>query len=1268
MNRDVAVLVGTGALALLCVASPLHAQTKGRIIRSFSGKSSDTFIRASSTQEADGEPGTAPSTGPTTLATTGPTSKPAKRIDAFLKVKFSRTPQSVLAALSAKPDAKAKEQDRFAQDVVAGRWENVAKVIASFQDKEDAKKLYKYLVSELVSPSAGGGGGPQPGMPPEMQARIARQQQMQQQQQGGGGDGGGPYLLPSDVVAIIEASPADIEDEQIEQLAQLLSRALSKANVVEPVVAKLETGVRGLGGKDDDRARLRAAKFLMAANRPREAGAFIPAIKEKLLDNDPKILELMSRHLIAMAGTAEKPDEYRSRAWELTQALIAHPKTEQKDRDAAIARALELWPQISKAQESAWLKKSFTEQQQEGLAVMANVGTQTSQNFTNRDLGKRQGGLEQQKKIVDSLLAQKGSDTKQWAPVLNVLATVWLTEADYTKQRPSQSQMMMNQRRVIYGPYGMEEYSSGRNMGNDNQPPPVEPHDMIDSAPSDAWITTLDPSLAVRIRAAIADMYFKNDEPLKAMPIIELLAATNPKLAKQLADSLLETDARLWDPNSGNNRYSSNYYYGPYGYMQSSGNGIPLTRSAQQRNLVELASTLRKLEKLPLTDPLDEDRLASAFASAHSPAEVFRIEDIEAVFGKAEQIKSDVLVSVLQTMRQRLATSWRSPQVQQQQKTKRTDKETEAEATRGYQLLTALVSKRLEKEQSWKLQMLMGSALFDWAEFDYGRQVELAVYTKRRDESFDYFHRASEKYIAALPTLKESEQTSLVYQQWFNAALGASDLAALTRQAMPSKPEIDRIRTAMLAIPDEKLADKHMESFGKWLSDGSQQLKPELKHRFLKAGLEVVKDHPAAEGARKLVQYYADLLTEVELFARLEGDPTIGHKKPFGLHLSIRHTQAVGRESGGFNKYLTNQNTRGYYSYYSGPDGPVNYRDDFEKKIREALSERFEIKAVTWFDEKVEPRPFGKPGWKETPLAFVLLMPKDASVDKVPPMQMDLDFYDRQSKVILPVSTQVILVDSRPDNAPPRPVEKIEVTQILDQRDAANGKLSLDIKATAKGLIGDLDSLLDVKVPGFKIDKIDDQGLAVNSMDIEGDLVKPLTERSWLISLSAAKDAITQAKAGAASFKFPQPRSSDIKVAYKQYADADVADVDPQVAVSGLPLGTSRRWMYVTIAATVLIAAGAVAMIIRRRRGKPVKQEIARYNLPAHVTPFTVIDLLKRIEHDDGVGLSAGEREQLTREIMTLQERFFSAHANGDTPPDLTAVASQWVRQVQRQG
>ena len=531
-------------------------------------------------------------------------------------------------------------------------------------------------------------------------------------------------------------------------------------------------------------------------------------------------------------------------------------------------------------------------------------------------------------------------------------------------------------------------------------------------------------------------------------------------------------------------------------------------------------------------------------------------------------------------MRQRLATSWRSPQVQQQQKTKRTDKETEAEATRGYQLLTSLVAKRLEKEQTWKLLMLQGSALFDWAEFDYGRQVELATYTKRRDESFDLFPQGGGE-IRRRAADDEGERAdvarlpAVVQRRARGERSGRTDAAG--DAVANRKSTASALR--MLAIPGEQQADKHMESFGKWLSDGSQSLKPELKHRFLKAGLEVAKDHPAAEGARKLVQYYADLLTEVELFAQLEGDPTIGHKKPFGLHLSIRHTQAVGRESGGFNKYLTNQqpSRSGYYGY-SGPDGPVNYRDDFEKKIREALVERFDIKAITWFDEKVESRPFGKPGWRETPLAFVLLQPKDAQRRQGPAGRRWTSISTTaQSKVILPVSSQVILVDAQPENraaatdgegrshADPRPARR-------RQRKA----LARHQGDRRKACCGDLDVAARRENPRLqhRQDRRPGPGREP-AWTSRATSSKPLTERSWLVSLSAAKDALTQAKAGAASFKFPQPKSDEIKVAYKQYADADVADVDPQVAVSGLPLGTSRRWMYVTIAAIVLIVAAS---------------------------------------------------------------------------------------------
>src|SRR5205085_11218208 len=100
-------------------------------------------------------------------------------------------------------------------------------------------------------------------------------------------------------------------------------------------------------------------------------------------------------------------------------------------------------------------------------------------------------------------------------------------------------------------------------------------------------------------------------------------------------------------------------------------------RSAQNRNLADLAKSLQMIQKLSL-EKLDSAALVSAFAAAHSSAEVFRLEDIELVFGPKEKIDRDTLFDLFQNTRQRLATSWRSATVQTEAKTKRTDKEIDA--------------------------------------------------------------------------------------------------------------------------------------------------------------------------------------------------------------------------------------------------------------------------------------------------------------------------------------------------------------------------------------------------------------------------------------------------------------------------------------------------------------------------------------------------------------------------------------------------------------
>jgi hypothetical protein len=193
-------------------------------------------------------------------------------------------------------------------------------------------------------------------------------------------------------------------------------------------------------------------------------------------------------------------------------------------------------------------------------------------------------------------------------------------------------------------------------------------------------------------------------------------------------------------------------------------------------------------------------------------------------------------------------------------------------------------------------------------------------------------------------------------------------------------------------------------------------------------------------------------------------------------------------------------------------------------------------------------------------------------------------------------------------------------------------------------------------------------------MDAEGSQLAPVTERSWLVNLSAPKGTT-----GPAIFKFPTTRQSTvnsqqspIKVAYKRYADADVADVDPQLAITGLPLRSSHRWLTLIVAACVAIAI-LIAGMLRRRRRKPQQEVVPTYTIPKHVSPFTVIDLLKRMRSDEELGLSPQEREKLTGEILALQERFFAPRSNGDATtaqsngePNLIAIADQWVHAAQR--
>src|SRR5262249_28266387 len=146
-----------------------------------------------------------------------------------------------------------------------------------------------------------------------------------------------------------------------------------------------------------------------------------------------------------------------------------------------------------------------------------------------------------------------------------------------------------------------------------------------------------------------------------------------------------------------------------------------------------------------------------------------------------------------------------------------------------------------------------------------------------------------------------------VFDFWYCAGLGACDPQAITEETVADTRQPKLIREALLAIPGEA-GERHMSRFANALFVRLSQVKPSIKYRYLKAGLDVVGDHPQAFEARKVFDYYKDLVTEIKLETKVDGADVVGHEKPFGVFVNLVHTREIERESGGFGRYLQNQN------------------------------------------------------------------------------------------------------------------------------------------------------------------------------------------------------------------------------------------------------------------------------------------------------------------------------------------------------------------------
>ena len=1196
--------------------------------------------------------------------------KKRERLDKIKATKFSRTVGEVLKAWAPPtPDDEPEDKEDPAEEsgedgeekkepdpidavleklkeaVLLGDWAAVKKGLAEL-DKDFVGPAYQQIVTSL-----------QKATPPSIEdldpvyksvverARIEKRPPPRNE-----------FAL-EDVIGILRVAPEEeeLDEATIKGLGTILRTSLESGVVLEKFMLRFEQETSG--GKIPQRL---VGKVLNFARHPVEMGEFLPGLDVAIKDQDYEALNLLSSHYQSRYVQEDQKDEDKNKAWQATRAVLESKESKGKQRDVALKQAITLSSMPGDELGGEWLKKSFAEDPNRGMEVMRVVGTATAESIFNQPSSaySRHNTLKLQSAAVEALLAAAPEQAKKWQSTLTVLAGNWLREAGLTYRYDRSAEQQSGYQFDRFGNY----YYAGGNApvmaSNGLQAIPVAT--LLEEPPSEKWIDAIEDSLQPQFDIRLAQLRLKAKDDEKAFPHIVKLATALPEQAKDLCEEYIRVWTRNHDPNANDNS-SSRYYY--YYRAEEKAESIPLTRSKQERNLKDLAVLVKKLRSLPIED-LDETLLARAFTVCHSSAEVYQLDSIQHVFGSLDGLEAKTLAELVQQMRGNLLGLWRSPAVQKNNKTNRRQKDIQREVSKGYQVGKEVLAAALKRyPEDWSLRLAHAALAHD--ENNYRQELAPeADFTSTRSAAMEHFRKAAEFYVAQADGQEESDESIHVFSQWYYASIGASDLAAVKDDMILLESEPPLIRAALESLPAES-GERHLKDFANSLFVDSKQVPAAVKHRYLKAGLAIVGDHENAREAREIFDYYSDLVTEIQLEAKVDGSTAVGHGSPFGVFINIRHTREIERESGGFTKYLQNQNNSTYYYNYGRPK--ENYREKFEEVVRGAMKEHFEVLSVTFQKEDVHSRAVEEYGWRETPYAYILLQARGAEIDKIPSVRLDLDFLDTSGYVVLPIESPEIPIDCKADDGEARPVANLKISQILDERQAADGKLMLEVNASGQGLVPELEELLSFPSADFVLGEVSAQPVSASRFEEDGEGNAIISERRWIVEFNGRSDLATLPK----TFAFGAAQADGIELSYQRFSDADLVDVDGQIVILEESYGKidhSRKWY---IAGGVLAGILLLIFLVRglaRSGGKPVVEN--KFAIPETLTPFTLLGLLRKINAEGGFDESG--RKELAESIHRVERSCFAAQPSRQAVGgegvaralDLEALADNWVKRA----
>ncbi len=1068
-----------------------------------------------------------------------------------------------------------------------------------------------------------------------------------------------PLLTLDDFLGLADACPGELDTDRIRKLGLLLRVAVPAEQEIWLKQA-FEKGTRLLGR--DGPKRLPTGRILMHGGFDELARTYLPSAGEAAQIED----EAVRDELLKFLASQEELDRFQqsriARLWVEHAKVLTAPDADNGKRQQAADQLADLLGKAQAAAFDPWIRELVQRDLASVLSLAVALGKRAAGKTNDADVALRTNYLAAQKTLLQCVGEKTGLSQAPWESVAVAMADGWIVEAEHTFN-----------------------VHPGYRAAAGNKPH-VVPGELLASAPEGRWAEALPAPMREKVDVCLSKAVLVSDRYQDAAQRIVALAARNPRAGVSLAEEYLKAWAYRHDPQVPEAVRRK--------YNLAAEARIAVTPIMMEKNIAGLAEMM-DLFRANGVPPGNAELLVGAFDVCYSKAEVYRRTHIEKVFGPIDGMDEDVFFQMIRMMTQGLSSRWRTMEVQMESGTRRTQQETLDMVRTGYQTAIEMIDQRCAKHpEDWKTLTLAGSLLSDWGDFEYYQQLagdastdRMAVFREKNNLAEAHFVRAAEAYAAQADKLTPRQYSIDVYLAWFHSLLGVNSDGRLNLSKPLDRRALNTLRETMRKLP-EPIAQAHINLFAKHvqarMDDTENPLHEELKYKYLAGSLVITKESPFAFQAGDKVAYYDDLLDETRLTTRVDGPNTICRDHEFGIVFSVQHTEALGRMAD-FGKYLVNElppaNSPGRRTVEKSlvPTYRMGQlqgrRDELEMNIREALGLFFDVRAIAFSPKDVQPRPTDQPGWEETVLAYIQVKAKDASVDKIPRIQMSLEFLDLTGPVRITTESAETMIKVTDQPTPPRPYDRVDITQTLDPRNLeTTEEVLLEIKATACGLVPELDALLDMDALGqqMPVARIDPhEGTMLRQVNSWGDTVHAVSERHWTVALDAASLLSPPRRI---ELQLPKPQR-EAKVAYQAYDEMDLIDLTEPVAAVGkgeVVVATAeglnppdRRLRYAAVGGGVgllVLLVLAAVYLARRSRHRPLRAADV-FHLPSEIDGFVVVQLLRALGGSELVRLSPVQRSEMQQDIHRIQASCFGGNVHSKLSEDeLRLVARKWLR------